>query len=332
MNLWVWGSEEIWREVWKKPDLEVTGVQVAFETWECLGSLGTLVSQRWVEVRGWHRQPRRGGQSRAGSAGQSGATEAGGGDFRTAVVQGRERRPGGMEQSCVRRAGCTGEGGWAGVCAGGAGGRVAGQWPMGERAKEKQERVQKRGRRLAAVGESPEGPLSSPRWGVGARTSGGLAGAEGVSCLCMLLMSVEEETNLSMGQEDRALVSETVTQSWTCPRACRAGGRLGAIRMVGRFVVYIVGTGYAHGGLQGSTCGSPPSPEAPERTGPSCSLTLHPSPAQCQGPLHQESLKEVDLALLLVNSLGVASNRGQVACPLFSNPHPTSSTRVRDKA
>lgn len=51
------------------------------------------------------------------------------------------------------------------------------------------------------------------------------------------------------------------------------------------------------------------------RTGPSCLLPLHPSLAQCQGPLHQESLREVDSALYLVSSSCVASNRGQVARP-----------------
>lgn len=147
---------------------------------------------------------------------------------------------------------------------------------------------------------------------------GGLAGVEGLSCLCVLVLSVEEETNLSIGLGILGPGIRGCDPVPDLPRswACRAGGSLTAIRTVSKFVVYIVGTCCAHGGLQGPTCGSLPSPEAPRRMGPSCLLTIHPSLAQCQGLLHQESfLDEVDSALLLVNSWSVASNRGQVACP-----------------
>lgn len=240
-------------------------MQVASETWECLGSLGTLVCSGWIEERGRHRQPRRGGQSGARSEGQGSAPEARGEDFRTAAArQGQERRPGELGEHCARRAECAGGGGWAAVCAGGAEGSVAGQWLMGERANEKLRNVSRKeqgdwlkwGRAQRGVCLHLGGVCEDVRQ-VGWQESRGFP-----ACACWLCRWRRRQifprgrTRPDPGIRGCDPVLD-LSRSW----ACRAGWSSGAIRMVGSSVVYILGTGRAHGGSRGL----PVPPRRPQR-------------------------------------------------------------------
>lgn len=212
-------------------------------------------------------------------------------------------------------------------------GRVAGQGPMGEGAEEKLMSVsRKEAGDWLRRGESPEGRLSCPRWGAWGCIRGGLAGAEGVSCLCRLLVSAEEETDLSIGRRTRSAAVPWVQdlQSWLAPRGHQDGGRFGPRGARGLRLRNKLCPGRAPVFLLGCPDSPPVAPcpkRLPQGRGPcSRSVPAWPSARACSIRSLRGKWAHFPSTLW---ARRVPRSGG---LPLPPIPHPVSSTRGRDEA